>query len=138
LLDAITDPDFFLSACGITAIAYAVSAAALFLIILSAKAHATLRNDAKIVAPILAIIAIALALTSYESARASQPLLGILTLATVLVLPAAGIALIAVAIRALKNRATQIAALVAAPLPLAFCGVMLLIGYQLAHARFCC
>jgi hypothetical protein len=54
------------------------------------------------------------------------------------VLPAAGIALIALAIRTLKNRTTRIAALVAAPLPFAVSGLLLLIGYQLAHTRFCC
>ena len=137
-MDAITDPDFFLPACGVAAIAYGVSAAALFFITLSAKTYTTLRNDAKIVAPILTIVAIALALADVESPRASQTLLPILLPAIVFVLPAAGIALIALAIRTLKNRATRIAALVAAPLPLAVSGLLLLIGYQLAHGRFCC
>ncbi len=137
-MDAITDPDFLLPACGIAAIAYGISAAALFLIIASVKTNATLRNDAKIVAPILTIVAIALALADIESPRASQTLLAILMPAIVFVLATAGIALIAVAIRTLKNRATRIAALIAAPLPLAVSGVLLLIGYQLAHTRFCC
>ena len=137
-MDAIADPDFLLPACGIAAIAYGVSAAALFLIIPSAKTNTTLRNDAKIVAPILTIVAIALALADVESPRASQTLLAILMPAVVFVLATAGIALIALAIRTLKNRATRIASLVAAPLPLAVSGVLLLIGYQLAHARFCC
>jgi hypothetical protein len=137
-VDPITDPDFFLPACGIAAIAYGVSAAALFLIALSARATTTLRDDAKIVAPILTIVAIALALADVESPRASQALLPILLPAIVFVLPAASIALIALAIRTLKNRAMRIAALVAAPIPLAVSGVLLLIGYQLAHARFCC
>ncbi len=137
-MDAITDPDFFLPACGVVAIAYGVSAAALFFIAQSAKTDTTLRNDAKIVAPILAIVAIALALVDLESPRASQTLLAILMPAIVFMLPAAGIALIALAIRTLKNRATRIAALVAAPLPLAVSGLLLLIGYQLAHGRFCC
>ena len=137
-MNAITDPDFFLPACGIAAIAYGASAVALFLIALSARTNTTLRNDAKIVAPILTIIAIALALADFESPRASQTLLAILLPAIVFVLPAASIALVALATRTLKNRATRIAALVAAPLPLAVSGVLLLIGYQLAHARFCC
>jgi hypothetical protein len=138
LADAITDPDFFLPACGIAAIAYGVSAAALFLRTLSAKTNTTLRNDAKIVAPILTLVAIALALLDVESPRASQTLLPILMSGIVFVLPAAGIALIVLPIRTLKNRATRVAALVAAPLPLAVTGLLLLIGYQLAHARFCC
>jgi hypothetical protein len=138
IVDAVTDPDFFLPACGIAAIAYGVSAAALFLVTLSARTKTTLRNDAKIVAPILTIVAIALALTDIESPRASQTLLAILLPAIVFVLPAASIALIALAMRTLKDRATRIGALVAAPLPLAVSGVLLLIGYQLAHARFCC
>lgn len=58
--------------------------------------------------------------------------------AIIFVLPAAGIALIALAVRTLKNRATRIAALVAAAIPLAVTGALLLIGYQLSHARFCC
>ena len=120
------------------AIAYGVSAAALFLLTLSAKTNTTLRNDAKIVAPILTIVAVALALADVEAARASQTLLAILLPAIVFVLPATSIALIAVAMRTLKNRVTRITALVAAPLPLAVSGVLLLIGYQLAHARFCC
>jgi hypothetical protein len=137
-VDGITDPDFFLPACGMAAIAYGVSAAALFLLTLSAKTNTTLRNDAKIVAPILTIVAVALALADVEAARASQTLLAILLPAIVFVLPATSIALIAVAMRTLKNRVTRITALVAAPLPLAVSGVLLLIGYQLAHARFCC
>jgi hypothetical protein len=134
----ITDPDFFLPACGIAAIAYGVCAAALFLIIPRANPNTTLRNDAKIVAPIFTIVAIALALVDVESPQASQTLLAILMPAIVFVLPAAGIGLIALAIRTLKNRATRIAAFVAAPIPLAVTGVLLLVGYQLAHARFCC
>lgn len=137
-MDAITDPEFFLPACGIAAIAYGVSAAALFLITVSARTNTTLRNDAKILAPILTIVAIALALADVESPRASQTLLAILLPTIVLVLPAASIALITLAMRTLKNRATRIAALVAAPLPLAVSGLFLLIGYQLAHTRFCC
>jgi len=115
-VDAITDPDFFLPACGIAAIAYGVSVAALFLITLSARTNTTLRNDAKIVAPILTIVAIALALVDVESPRASQTLLPILLPAIIFVLPGASIALIALAMRTLKNRATRIVALVAAPL----------------------
>ncbi|MGA2760804.1 MAG: hypothetical protein ABSF08_10850 [Candidatus Cybelea sp.] len=133
-----TDPDFFLPACGFAAIAYGVCAAALFLIIPSARANTMLRNDARIVAPIFTIVAIALALVAIESPRASQALLPILMPAIVFVLPAAGIALIALAVRTLKNRATRIAALVGAAIPLAVTGGLLLIGYQLSHARFCC
>jgi hypothetical protein len=58
--------------------------------------------------------------------------------AIIFVLPAAGVALIALAVRTLKNRATRIAALVGAAIPLAVTGGLLLIGYQLSHARFCC
>jgi hypothetical protein len=83
-------------------------------------------------------VAIAPALFDVESPRASQTLLAILMPAIIFMLPAAGIALIALAIRILKNRATRTAALVAAPLPLAASGPLLEIGYQLAHGRFCC
>jgi hypothetical protein len=66
------------------------------------------------------VVAIALAVANVDFSRASQPLLGIIILSVVLA-PAAGIALIALAGRTLKNRATRIVALVAVPVPVAFC-----------------
>jgi hypothetical protein len=64
--------------------------------------------------------------------------LSILYPTVVLALALSGAALIILAIRVLKHRATRIAAVVAAPLPMATSGVLLLIALTLAHSRFCC
>jgi hypothetical protein len=134
-MEIITDPEVLKRACGIAADVYLVSALTLFL---TAVRTPTLRNDIRIVAPILAIVAISLALITFEFPRASQTVLLIIYPSVVVALGAAGIALVAIAFRPLKTRAARIVAVVAAPLPLAVCGILNLITYLLAHSRFCC
>jgi hypothetical protein len=98
----------------------------------------SLRNDSRIVAPILAIVAISLALIDVEFPRASQTLLPILYPGVVLILAASAVALIILAIRVLKHCATRIGAVIAALVPMATSAVLLLIAFMLAHSRFCC
>lgn len=136
-MDSLLDPDFLKPACGFAAIAYGVAAVALLIVALSAKDQ-PLRNDARIVAPLVAIVAIGLALIDVGLPRATQSVLPILYLSVVLALAFSGVALVVLAILALKHRATRIAALLAAPLPLAAAVVLVLIGFMLANSRFCC
>lgn len=135
--ESILDPENLKRACGVAAMIYGIATVTLLVAALVAKTP-SLRNDSKIVAPILAIVAISLALIDVEFPRASETLLPILYPGVVLALAVAGVALIILAIRVLKHSATRIAALVAAPLPIATSGVLVLIGFLLAHSRFCC
>lgn len=137
MLENILDPDTLKSDCGIAAIIYGIATVALLITAVVTK-NPSLRNDSRILAPVLAIVAVALALIDIELPRASQTLLPILYPSIVLVLTLAGVALIVLAIRPLKNRATRILALIAAPLPMAAGGALVLIAFMLAHARFCC
>lgn len=137
MLEKILDPDVLKSGCGIAAMIYGIATVAILITALIAK-NSSLRNDARIVAPILAIITVALALIDLEFPRASQTLLPILYPSVTLSLVLAGVALIIVAIRALKHRTTRIVALIAAPLPIAVGGVLVLLAYMLANSRFCC
>jgi hypothetical protein len=137
IFENILDPDVLKSGCGIAATIYGITAVAILIAAVIAS-QPSLRNDSRILAPILAIIAVALALIDVEFPRASETLLPILYLSVVLVLAVAAVALIVVAFRALKNRVTRIVALVAAPLPMAAGIVLVLIAYMLAHSRFCC
>lgn len=131
------DPDVLKAGGGIAAMIYGIAAAALLITGVITK-NPSLRNDSRIVAPILAIIAIALALIDLEFPRASQTLLPILYPSVTLALVVGGVALIILAIRALKHRAMRILALIAAPLPMAAGGLLVLLAYLLAHSRFCC
>jgi hypothetical protein len=135
--ETILDPETIKRACGVAAMIYGIAAVTLLITAVIAKTP-SLRNDSRILAPILAIIAISLALIEVEFPRASQTLLSILYPTVVLALALSGAALIILAIRVLKHRATRIAALVAAPLPMATICVLLLIAFMLAHSRFCC
>lgn len=135
--ETILDPANLKAACGVTALIYGIACVAISIAALIAKAS-SLRSDSRILAPILATVAIALALVEVEFPRASQTLLPILYPSVVLALGAAGIALIVLAACTLKQRATRVAALVAAAIPIATSGVLTLIGYMLAHSRFCC
>lgn len=135
--ETILDPETLKFACGAAAVVYGVAAAMLLIAPVVAKAT-LLRNDSRIVAPILAVIAISLALVDVEFPRASQTLLPVLYPSVVLTLAVAGVALIILAIRVLKYPATRITALVAAPLPVAVSGVLVQIAVTLAHGRFCC
>lgn len=137
MLENILDPEALKSDCGIAAIIYGIATVALLITAVATK-NPSLRNDSRILAPVLAIVAVALALIDIELPRASQTLLPILYPSIVLVLTLAGVALIVLAIRPLKNRATRILALIAAPLPMAAGGALVLIAFMLAHARFCC
>jgi len=137
ILERILDPEFLKSACGIAAAMYGIAALALMAATVLAQ-NPSLRNDSRIVAPVLAIVAVALALVDFEFPRADQTLLPILYPSVVLALAVAGVALIILAIRGLKRRAMRIAALIAAPLPLAVSGVLVLISIMLANSRFCC
>lgn len=136
-MESILDPDNLKPACGIAAAIYGIAAVALLITAVVAK-NQSLRDDSRIVAPILASVAVALALIDVGLPRASQTLLPILYPSVVLALAVAGVSLVVLAIRALKHRATRIAAFIAAPLPLAASGVLMLIAYLLAHSRFCC
>jgi hypothetical protein len=135
--ETILDPETIKRACGVAAMIYGIAAVTLLIAVVIAKTP-SLRNDSRILAPILAIIAFSLALIEIEFPRASQTLLSILYPTVVLALALSGAALIILAIRVLKHRATRIAAVVAAPLPMATSGVLLLIAFMLAHSRFCC
>lgn len=135
--DAILDPETLKAAGGIAAIIYGIATVVLLIAAVVAKAP-SLRNDSRIVAPILAVVAIALALIDVEFPRADQMLLPILYPSVVLALAIAGIALIVLAVRGLKHRAMRIAAFIAAPIPMATSGVLVLLAYLLAHSRFCC
>lgn len=137
MFENILDPDVLKSGCGIAAMIYGIVTVAILITALIAK-NSSLRNDSRIVAPILALITVALVLIDLEFARASQTLLPILYPSVTLALAVAGVALIIVAIRVLKHRAMRIVALIAAPLPMAVGGVLILIAYLLAHSRFCC
>lgn len=137
MLENILDPEVLKSGCGIAALIYGIATVAI-LIAAAVARNPSLRHDSRIVAPILAIVAIAFALIDFEFPRASQTLLPILYPSVTLALPVAGVALIIVAIRPLKDRAIRIVALIAAPLPIATGGVLVLIAYMLAHSRFCC
>lgn len=135
--ETILDPETIKLACGVAAMIYGIATVTLLIAAVFAKTP-SLRNDSRVVAPILAIIAISLALIDVAFPRASQTLLPILYPTVVLALALSGAALIILAIRALKHPATRIAAVVAAPLPMATSGVLLLIALTLAHSRFCC
>ena len=135
--ETILDPETIKRACGVAAMIYGIAAVTLLIAAVIAKIS-SLRNDSRILAPILAIIAISLALIDVEFPRASQTLLPILYPAVILTLAVSGVTLIILAIHVLKHRATRIAAVVAAPLPIATSGVLLLIAFVLAHSRFCC
>jgi hypothetical protein len=137
MFEKVLDPEVLKSGCGIAAMIYGAATAAILITAVVAK-NPSLRNDSKIVVPILAIVTVALALIDLEFPRASQTLLPILYPSIVLALGLAGVALIALAVRALKHRATRIVALIAAPLPIAVSAVLVLIAYLLAHSRFCC
>jgi hypothetical protein len=112
--------------------------AAVTLLIAAVAKTPSLRDDSRILAAILAIIAISLALIDVGFPRASQTLLPVLYPGVVLALTFSGVVLIILAIRVLKHRVTRIAAVVAAPFPIATSGVLLLIAVILAHSRFCC
>lgn len=135
--DALLDPETLKLGAGIAAMIYGAATVALLIAVVVTKTP-SVRNDSRIVAPILAIVAISLALIDVEFPRADETLLPILYLSVVLTLSVAGIALVVLAISVLKYPATRIAALVAAPLPMATCAVLMLIAYMLAHSRFCC
>lgn len=135
--EALLDPENLKRACGVAAMIYGIATVTFSIAAIVAKAP-SLRNDSKIIAPTLAIVAICLALIDIEFPRASQTLLPILYPSVVLALAGAGVALVILAIRVLKHRATRIAAVIAAPLPIATSGVLLLIAFMLAHSRFCC
>lgn len=135
--ETILDPETLKLACGVAAMIYGIATLTLLIATVLTKTP-SLRSDSRIVAPILAIIAISLALVDVGFPRASQTLLPILYPSVVLTLAAAGVALIILAIRVLKHRGTRIAALVAAPLPMATSGVLMLIALMLANSRFCC
>lgn len=137
MLDKLLDPDVLKSGCGFAAAIYGLAAVAL-LIAAGAAKDPSLRNDARIVAPILAVVAVAFALVDVEFPRASQTLLPILYPSVMLGLAVAGVALILLAAVTLKQRAIRILTLLAAPLPLAVSGVLVLIGILLSHSRFCC
>lgn len=137
MFEKILDPEVLKSGCGIAAIIYGIATVALLITAAIAK-NPSLRNDSRVVAPILAIITVALALIDLEFPRASQTLLPILYPSITLALALAGVALVIVGIRALKHRATRIVALVAAPLPMVVSAVLVLVAYLLAHSRFCC
>jgi lysylphosphatidylglycerol synthetase-like protein (DUF2156 family) len=135
-MDTLLDPETLKRACGIAAAVYFIGAIALFIYAVVTPA---LRRDAsRVVAALLAIIALSLALIDYEFPRASEAVLPILYPGVVFALAVSGLALAALAFRSLKNRTIRIAAIVAAPLPLAVSGVLILISYLLAHSRFCC
>lgn len=135
--ESVLDPETLKLACGVAAIIYGVATVTLLIAAVIAKTP-SLRNDSRIVAPILAIIAISLALIDVEFPRASETLLPVLYPSVVLALAVAGVALIILAISVLKHRLTRIVALIAAPLPMVTSGVLVLIAYMLAHSRFCC
>lgn len=137
MLEDILDPEVLKAGCGIAAMIYGIAAVALLITAVITK-NPSLRNDSRVVAPILAIIAVALVLIDLEFPRASQTLLPILYPSVTLALVVGGVALIIVAIRALKHPATRIVALIAAPLPMAAGGLLVLLAYLLAHSRFCC
>jgi hypothetical protein len=135
--EALLDPEMLKPACGIAAATYGIATVTLVVARVVATAP-SLRNDSRIVAPILAVIAISLALVDVEFPRASQTLLPILYPSVVLTLAVAGVTLVILAIRVLRHPATRIAALVAAALPTATSGVLVLIAVMIAHSRFCC
>lgn len=137
MLEKILDPETLKSGCGVAAVIYGITTVALLIVSVLAK-NLSLRNDSRIVVPILAIVTVALALIDLEFAAASQTLLPILYPSVILALALAGVALFILAVRALKHRATRIVALIAAPLPMAVSAVLVLIAYMLAHSRFCC
>ncbi|MGC2407314.1 MAG: hypothetical protein WA431_12975 [Candidatus Cybelea sp.] len=135
--ETILDPETIKLACGVAAMIYGIATVTLLIAAIIANTS-SLRNDSRIVAPILAIIAISLALVDAGFPRASQTLLPILYPGVGLTLAVSGVALIILAIRILKHRATRIVAVVAAVLPMATSVVLLLIALVLAHSRFCC
>jgi hypothetical protein len=135
--ETILDPETIKRACGVAAMIYGIAAVTLLIAAVVAK-NPSLRNDSRIVAPIFAIIAISLALIDVGFPRASQTVLPLLYPGVVLALAVSGVVLIILAIRVLQHRAIRIAAVVAAPLPVATSVVLLLIAFMLAHSRFCC
>lgn len=135
--DAILDPEALKSSCGVAALIYGIATAALLIATVTTRVP-SLRNDSRILAPILAIVAISLALVDLEFPRADQALLPLLYPSVVLILGVAGVALIVLAIRILKNRVTRITALFASPLPMVTSAVLVLIAVILSHSRFCC
>lgn len=137
MAESILDPETLKLGCGIAAMAYGIATVILAIAAVVAKTS-SLRNDSKIIVPILALLAIALALVDVEFPRASQTLLPILYPSVVLILVVSGAALVVLAVRVLRHRATRILALVAAPLPLAISAVLILIAFLLSHSRYCC